>query len=197
MLTFFYHNNGDNKKDCLNSENTFYLALFQFYRTILAVLVCIKYYLSRYSSSQYAFLWLLMIITFSFHSWFLLHMVLGGGYCAFATSFTRRLFISLIVISTSQSFAMIIDELYRLNKENKDSENFMLFFSTNLFFVVLGVQYNLRAAKCAQLEFDVNRLSPQGLAKQVQIVLAMLEMSNWDAQVDTYFKGILHRHMEF
>lgn len=92
---------------------------------------------------------------------------------------------------------MIIDELYRLNKENKDSENFMLFFSTNLFFVVLGVQYNLRAAKCAQLEFDVNRLSPQGLAKQVQIVLAMLEMSNWDAQVDTYFKGILHRHMEF
>lgn len=43
---------------------------------------------------------------------------------------------------------MIIDELYRYNRDTKKSENFALFFTTNLFFVVVGIIYNFKTTKC-------------------------------------------------
>lgn len=77
-----------------------------------------------------------------------MNIVIGTGFLAFCTSYTRNLFLALLIMLFCETFAMIIDELYRYNTTNTNAENFSLFFITTIFFVFISVSYNLKTSKC-------------------------------------------------
>ena len=119
MLSFFFLNNGDDKKDSLNSEKPIFIALYNVFRFILALLVCIN-------SDSVAYLWSFIILNIIGYGYFMFDMCLGSGYLALATNYTRKLFLFWITVCTSTSLGMLIDEIYRSG--NNKEENLTLFF---------------------------------------------------------------------
>ncbi|CAD8070191.1 unnamed protein product [Paramecium primaurelia] len=187
FLSVFFHNDSSQKKDCFNTENSLYLAMFHIFRAFQAFLI-------SFSSNEYSYLWVMMICIFLGYSFFLLNCLFYSGYMAFATSITRNTFLVLLIIMVSSSFSMMIDELYRYNTVEKQFENFSLFFTLSFIFLVCCFIYNLRNSNYEDIDYE--RASDTDFSRQVFIVNSLLEVTNQDINVDLYFKGILQRHME-
>lgn len=65
------------------------------------------------STKVYTFLWLFMIISFLIYTLFLINILIGNGFLAFGTKYTRSLFIIMLIFLVSTTFSTIIDELHR------------------------------------------------------------------------------------
>ncbi|CAD8090150.1 unnamed protein product [Paramecium sonneborni] len=187
FLSVFFHNDSSQKKDCLNTENSIYLAMFHLFRAFQAFLIC-------FNSNEYSYLWIMMICIFLGYSFFLLNCLFYSGYMAFATSIIRNTFMILLIIMVSSSFSMMIDELCRFNTLEQQFENFSLFFTLSFLFLVCCFIYNLRNSNYEDINYE--KASDTDFARQVFIVNSLLEVTNQDINVDLFFKGILQRHME-
>ncbi|CAD8195861.1 unnamed protein product [Paramecium octaurelia] len=190
VLTALFHNNWENKKDCFNGENVIYLSSYQFSRFIMAFFVV-------FSTKVYTFLWLCMIVSFLLYTFFLVNILIGNGFLAFGTKYTRTLFIIMLIFLVSITFSTIIDELHRSQNSDKSIENFSVYFVFTFTFLLLAVGYNLRHTQSLTIQFDIHSLTPDALQKQIYTTLAFLEVSLSDISIDTYFKGILQRHLDF
>ncbi|CAD8107864.1 unnamed protein product [Paramecium primaurelia] len=190
VLTALLHNNWENKKDCFNGENAMYLTSYQFGRFVLAFFVV-------FNTNIYTFLWLFMIVSFIIYTLFLINILIGNGFLAFGTKYTRQLFIIMLIFMVSITFSTIIDELHRSQNLDKSIENFSVYFLFTLIFLLLAFGYNMRHTQSLTIQFDINSLTPNELQKQIYTTLAFLEISLSDITIDTYFKGILQRHMDF
>ncbi|CAD8121761.1 unnamed protein product [Paramecium sonneborni] len=190
VLTTLFHNNWENKKDCFNGENVVYLSCYQLSRFVLAFLVV-------FSTKVYTFFWLLMVVSFAIYTLFLVNILIGNGFLAFGTKYTRSLFILMLILMISITFSSIIDEFHRSQNSDTRVENFSVYFIFNLIFLFLVVGYNLRHTQSLSIQFDIRSLTPESLHKQIYTTLAFLEISMTDISIDTYFKGILQRHLDF
>ncbi|CAK58161.1 unnamed protein product (macronuclear) [Paramecium tetraurelia] len=190
VLTALFHNNWEDKKDCFNGENVIYLSSYQFSRFIMAFFVV-------FSTKAYTFIWLFMIVSFLLYTFFLINILVGSGFLAFGTKYTRTLFIIMLIFLVSVTFSTIVDELHRSQNSDKSIENFSVYFAFTLIFLLLTVGYNLRHTQSLTIQFDIHSLSPDALQKQIYTTLAFLEVSLSDISIDTYFKGILQRHLDF
>ncbi|CAD8148434.1 unnamed protein product [Paramecium octaurelia] len=187
FLSVFFHNNINQKKDCFNTENSLYLVAFQIFRTIQAFLL-------TFNSSEYAFVWVMLIVIFFGYSYFLMNCLFFSGYMAFATTSVRNTFQILLIIMVSTSFSMIVDELYRYNTAKHQFENFSIFFTVSFIFLCCCFTYNLKNSNFKDINFE--NAEDNQINKQMFIMSTLLEVSNQDINVDLFFKGILQRHME-
>ncbi|CAD8089602.1 unnamed protein product [Paramecium sonneborni] len=187
FLSVFFHNNSSQKKDCLNTENSLYILVFQVFRTIQAFLL-------SFNSTDYGYLWVMLILIFISYSYFLLDCLFFSGYMAFVTTSVRNIFQILITIMVSTSFSMIVDELYRYNTVMQQFENFGIFFTVSFIFFCCCFNFNMRNSNYKQINFE--NAGDKELNKQIFIMNTLLEVSNQDINVDLFFKGILQRHME-
>ncbi|CAD8096084.1 unnamed protein product [Paramecium primaurelia] len=190
VLTALFHNNWENKKDCFNGENVIYLSSYQFSRFVMAFFVV-------FSTKVYTFLWLFMVVSFLIYTLFLANIIIGNGFLAFGTKYTRSLFIIMLIFLISTTFSTIIDELHRSQNYDKTVENFSVYFIFTLIFLLLTIGYNLRHSQSLTIQFDIHSLTADALQKQIYTTLAFLEVSLTDISIDTYFKGILQRHLDF
>ncbi|CAD8068730.1 unnamed protein product [Paramecium sonneborni] len=187
FLSVFFHNNSSQKKDCLNTENSLYLLSFQLFRTIQALL-------QSFNSTEYGYLWGMLILIFICYSYFLLDCLFFSGYLAFSTTSVRNTFQILLIIMVSTSFSMIIDELYRYNTVKQQFENFSIFFTVSFIFFCCCFSFNLKNSNYKYINLE--NAGDQELNKQIFILNSLLEVSSQDINVDLFFKGILQRHME-
>ncbi|CAD8103477.1 unnamed protein product [Paramecium sonneborni] len=187
FLSLFFHNDSSQKKDCFNTENSIYLAMFHLFRALQAFLISFK-------SNEYSYLWIMLICIFIGYSFFLLNCLFYSGYMAFATSIIRNTFLILLIIMVSSSFSMMIDEICRYNTLEQQFENVSLFFAMSFLFLVCCIIYNLRNSNYEDINYE--KASDTDFARQVFILSSLLEVTNQDINVDLFFKGILQRHME-
>jgi len=81
------------------------MAFFVVFRYIIII-----YYIS---TKVYTFLWLFMVVSFAIYTLFLANILIGNGFLAFGTKYTRSLFIIMLIFLISTTFSTIIDELHR------------------------------------------------------------------------------------
>lgn len=106
FLALFYQNSSDNKKDSLNCENPMFILLLNFYKVVFSVFVSFK-------SSDYAYYFSFLVITFLSNGYFIYSLLFGTGYLAFQTNYIRKVFTIFQIAYFSQIVAMLLEEVLR------------------------------------------------------------------------------------
>lgn len=107
FLSIFFFNGGfSTKKDSLACDNTVYIYIFNLYRIIFSIIICLR-------KSDYFFFVLYLIINLLFSAFLSYQFALNSGLLTFRNKYIRNLFKFLMLILLGQNLAFSVDELQR------------------------------------------------------------------------------------